>query len=134
MSVTDVRGRGVGWDDVLPHRLHDPALDAVTARLAAHTSPDVVRDAVDDLGRGLLAQLRGHPVDRDWVGGCGGLLGAALVLAEVDAAASALRSEIAGTRAGVLAELVQDHSLVELAELLGVSRQALHKTLKNRGL
>ncbi|WP_432514636.1 hypothetical protein [Kineococcus sp. SYSU DK001] len=128
------RRGGPGWDEVLTHRHLDPARPAVTARLARHTSPAVVAAALTDHGTGLLAQLDGLRTDRDWVGDCGGLLGAVLVLAEVDAAASALRSRIAGARAGALAELVQDHSLVDLARDLGVSRQALHKTLRNRGL
>lgn len=123
-----------GWDEVLAHRAGDPALPAVTARLARHTTPAVVAAALADRGAGLLAQLDGLRTDRDWTGECGGLLGAVLVLAEVDTAASALRSRIAGARAGALAELVQDHSLVDLARDLGVSRQALHKTLRHRGL
>ncbi|MFD0484194.1 hypothetical protein ACFQ46_16475 [Kineococcus sp. GCM10028916] len=122
------------WREALPHRAGDSSLGAVSARLATRTTPAVVRDVVDDLGRGLLAQLWGEPTGRDWLGECGGPLGAALVLAEVDAAASALRSHVAGARASLLADLVEDHSLVELAELIGVSRQALHKTLRNRGL
>lgn len=129
-SVTDTEE----WREALPHRAGDFSMGAVSARLAAHTTPAVVRDVVDDLGRGLLAQLWGEPAGRDWLGECGGPLGAALVLAEVDAAASALRSHVAGARASLLADLVEDHSLVELAELIGVSRQALHKTLRNRGL
>ncbi|MEW1959192.1 hypothetical protein [Kineococcus sp. NPDC059986] len=124
-----------GWDAVLAHRPpFDPALTAVAARLGRCTSPAVVAAALADHGDGLLRQLAGLAVDRDWVTDCGGRLGAVLVLAEVDAAASALRSHVATARAGLLADLVQDHSLVDLADLLGVTRQALHKTLKNRGL
>ena len=134
MSVTDGPGTDVAWGEALPHRAGDFSMGPVTARLAARTTPDVVRDVVEDLGRGLLTQLWGEPTGRDWLRECGGPLGAALVLAEVDAAASALRSHVAGARASLLADLVEDHSLVELAELIGVSRQALHKTLRNRGL
>ncbi|MEZ0165883.1 hypothetical protein AB2L27_14080 [Kineococcus sp. LSe6-4] len=123
-----------GWDEVLTHRALDPAFAAVTDRLRRLTSPAVVADVLTDRGDGLLHQLAGQPTDRDWTAECGGPLGAVLVLAEVDAAASVLRSHVAAARAGLLADLVQDHSLVDLADLLGVTRQALHKTLKNRGL
>ncbi|PRY16714.1 hypothetical protein [Kineococcus rhizosphaerae] len=123
------------WGEVLPHRdPYDPTLPEVAHRLGRLTSPPVVADVLADHGDGLLRQLAGLPVPRDWVRDCGGLLGAVLVLAEVDVAASALRSQLAAARARALADLVQDHSLVDLARELGVTRQALHKTLKNRGL
>ena len=115
------------WEDVLPHRApDDPARD----RLRRWTTPTVVADVLADSGAGLLAQLDGRPVERDWTAECGGPLGAVLVLAEVDAAASALRSAVAATRARVLADLVLDHSLVDLAAALGISRQALHKIVR----
>lgn len=127
--------QGDDWFAVLTHRApYDPAAPAAADRLRRCTSPAVVAAALADHGDGLLRQLAGQPTDRDWVADCGGPLGAVLVLAEVDAAASVLRSHVAAARAGLLADLLQDHSLVELADLLGVTRQALHKTLKNRGL
>lgn len=122
------------WREVLVHRALDPGLARIAERLDEVTRPDVVAQVLADHGAGLLAQLAGFVQDRDWMDDCGGPFGAVLVLAEVDTAASVLRSQIASTRAGLLADLVQDHSLVDLARDLGVSRQALHKTLKNRGL
>lgn len=120
------------WSRVLPHR--SPA-GAVADRLARWTTPEVVADVLRDSGRGLLDQVEGRPGGRDWIGECGGPLGAVLVLAEVDAAASALRSAVAAARSRVLADLVLDHSLVELAAELGVTRQALHKSVRGvRGL
>ncbi|WP_337061326.1 hypothetical protein [Kineococcus sp. G2] len=120
------------WTRVLAHRA--PGDDAAE-RLARWTTPRTVADVLADSGRGLLAQLAGETTDRDWVDECGGLLGAVVVLAEVDAAASALRSAVARARAQALAELLLDHSLVDLAAALGVSRQALHKSVKGvRGL
>ncbi|NAZ86301.1 hypothetical protein [Kineococcus indalonis] len=71
------------WARVLPHRRPG---DGVARRLARWTTPEVVADALADGGRGLQAQLDGLPSRRDWVAECGGLTGAVLVLAEVDAA------------------------------------------------
>ncbi|MCI2237181.1 hypothetical protein MN205_01560 [Kineococcus sp. TRM81007] len=71
------------WARVLTHR--DPA-DGCVAELARWTTPDVVAEVLADRGRGLTAQLDALPTERDWVGECGGLSGAVLVLAEVDAA------------------------------------------------
>lgn len=71
------------WARALPHRR--PA-DGVARRLAEWTTPEVVAAALADGGRGLQAQLDGLPTERDWVGECGGVTGAVLVLAEVDAA------------------------------------------------
>ncbi|MCI2237182.1 hypothetical protein MO973_34340 [Paenibacillus sp. TRM 82003] len=122
------------WTQVLAHRAPGDHADAAE-RLARWTTPAVVADVLADSGRGLLAQVEGAPAGRDWVAECGGLLGAVLVLAEVDAAASALRSAVARARSHALAELVLDHSLVELAAELGVTRQALHKSVRGvRGL
>lgn len=130
--VDTVAHEAPDWARVLPHRAPG---DGAAERLARWTTPDVVADVLADSGRGLLAQLAGAPAGRDWVGGCGGLLGAVVVLAEVDAAASALRSAVAAARSRALAELVLDHSLVELAAALGVTRQALHKSVRGvRGL
>ncbi|WP_432498242.1 hypothetical protein [Kineococcus auxinigenes] len=71
------------WARVLTHR--DPA-DGCVAELARWTTPDVVAEVLADSGRGLTAQLDALPTERDWVTECGGLSGAVLVLAEVDAA------------------------------------------------
>ncbi|WP_432485381.1 hypothetical protein [Kineococcus esterisolvens] len=71
------------WARVLRHR--DPA-DGAADLLARWTTPEVVADVLADRGRGLTAQLDALPTERDWVGECGGLTGAVLVLAEVDAA------------------------------------------------
>lgn len=131
-SVNPATHQPTPWSPALPHRSPE---DRAIRRLARWTTPEVVADVLRDSGRGLLAQLAGRPGGRDWVADCGGPLGAVLVLAEVDAAASALRSTVAATRSRVLADLVLDHSLVELAAELGVTRQALHKSLRGvRGL
>ncbi len=81
--VTSAPHHRTTWARVLTHR--DPA-DGSVAELARWTTPDVVAEVLADGGRGLTAQLDALPTERDWVGECGGLSGAVLVLAEVDAA------------------------------------------------
>ena len=76
------------WARVLTHRSPQ---DGCVEQLARWTTPDVVADVLADRGRGLTAQLDALPVERDWVGECGGLSGAVLVLAELDASTRSTR-------------------------------------------
>lgn len=113
------------WDETLWYR-HSEIRVEVAARLEEEqVTPSalsaVLRSAVTD----------GSPVCPEW-GQMQGLFAQALVFAEVEALGVAIRSRSADWRSLVIARLVQDHSVVDIAGRLGVTRQAVSRVAQGR--
>ncbi|WP_159798206.1 hypothetical protein [Puerhibacterium puerhi] len=109
------------WARALPHR-EGADLDAARDRLvAAGVTADEARAALADLGDGLYRA--GHATDP---------LRTALLWNELGAYLAYAQERAASGRRATYARLVEDASLARVAAQLGVSRQAVHKTVSTR--
>lgn len=117
------------WAAALPHR-SGVALDEAAARLqAAGVSPDMIASVLADLGEGL------------WRGPVNGTSTAQslddphvliVLLMELAAFLSAAVERTAQVRRRTLGQLAAQRSLSEIARQLGVSPQAVHKSLRSK--
>ncbi|MFP3714982.1 hypothetical protein [Puerhibacterium sp. TATVAM-FAB25] len=109
------------WARALPHR-EGADLGAARDRLvAAGITADEARAALADLGDGLYQE-----------GATADPLRTALLWNELGAYLAYAQERAASGRRSTYARLVEDASLARVATLLGVSRQAVHKTVTTR--
>ncbi|GGC13683.1 hypothetical protein [Cellulomonas carbonis] len=112
------------WRAALPHRSGDAFTAAVVRLEAAGVTPSLAESVLGDLGEGL------------WTGSVDGVLGdaaaRAVVLGELAAFLAAAVERTAHLRRTALEELATVRSLSDIARQLGVSPQAVHKTLRVR--
>lgn len=112
------------WSRVLAHRAAPERGDVVARFRGAGLSADSVLEALVDGGDALYAAASDR---RDgWADRFGGLLGAALLAAEVSALAAHLVSRAASVRATAVDGLLEDYSAITVAAGIGVSRQKVY--------
>jgi len=116
-----VESTAASWAHALPHR-EGADLDAARDRLvAAGVTADEARAALADLGDGLY---REDPTADP--------LRTALLWNELGAYLAYAQERAASGRRATYARLVEAASLARVATQLGVSRQAVHKTVSTR--
>ncbi|MCK6066545.1 MULTISPECIES: hypothetical protein [Microbacterium] len=118
------------WTAVLAHRQDAATAAQVRDRFIEHgVTPDTVAAALGDGGAGLAsAATSGRP---DWAVPYGGLLGVALVAAEVAAYSSHLVARASAVRSVAVSALLEDFSAVSVAGDLGVSRQKVYEIARD---
>ena len=110
----------VVWSRALSHRAGDELRITHDRLVGVGITAQDVLDVLEDLGDSLLAQ------------GPSGPLRSALLWNEVSAYLAFAQERAAFNRRAAYAQLLEHMSLVKLASLLGVSRQAVHKSVNSR--
>lgn len=112
------------WAQALPHRSGDELVVAVQRLAIAGLGPDDVRAVLADLGDALWGQVEGEvatdPADK---------MQHALLLVELGAFIAYAQERAAAARRATYSALLDTYSVVRLAQSLGVTRQAVHKTV-----
>lgn len=114
----------VAWAAALPHRSGEALVAAVGRLEAAGLTPSLTESVLGDLGESLWRDGGEGPL-RDPAG-------RAVVLGELAAFLAAAVERTAHLRRAALQELAADHSLTAIARQLGVTPQAVHKSLRSR--
>ncbi len=114
------------WNEILRYRADDRQREIVAARLSENgITPEILNSVLSDGGDELNARASGGGAD--WASSFGGPLAAALLAAEVSALSAHLNSRAANVRARAIEDLLDEVSVVAVANHLGISRQKVYE-------